>query len=192
MGDGNLSSPALCCSRSRVFLPVPSRQSILCAWHRKPSEGIRCFPGAVLYNHLLLIIVICYSKVFITVRKHNANLHHRESTGPNPARLTVEEIDLTNTLTCVVLGFVNCWTPVVTVDMIDFVNRDWLLSRHVYVAYTCFSFGSAAMNPIIYGFQNRASKREYYNIFTSCLRIPWNVSVNTSCKAPVSWDWPSP
>ena len=70
----------------------------------------------------LFIIVICYSKVFFTVRKHNANLHHRQGTESNPARLTIEEIDLTSTLTCVVLGFLICWTPVVTVDMIDFVS----------------------------------------------------------------------
>ena len=118
----------------------------------------------------LLIIVICYSKVFFTVRKHNANLHHRQGTESNPARLTVEEIDLTYTLTCVVLGFLICWTPVVTVDMIDFVNRDWLLPRPVYVAYTCFGYASTVVNPIIYGIRNRAFRKEYYNIFTCCLR----------------------
>ena len=150
-------------------------------WHDVESllKGYGAFLVLFYVTIPLLIIIICYSKVFFTVRKHNANLHHREG----PARLTVEEIDLTYTLTCVVLGFLICWTPVVTVDMIDFVRRDWLLSRHVYVAYTCFCFGSAAVNPIIYGFRNRAFRNEYYSIFTSCLRIPKNVSVNTSCKA---------
>ena len=56
----------------------------------------------------LFIIVTCYSKVFIAVRKHSFNLHHRQGIGSNPARLTVEEIDLTYTSTCVVFGFLIC------------------------------------------------------------------------------------
>ena len=122
----------------------------------------------------LLIIVICYTKVFITVRKHNANMHHRQGAEAKPARLTVEEIDLTYTLICVVLGFLICWTPVVTVDIIDFMNGDWLLSRPSYLAYSCFGYASAAVNPIIYGIRNRAFRKEYRNILTSCRRKSTN------------------
>ena len=123
----------------------------------------------------LFIIVTCYSKVFIAVRKHSLNLHHRQGTESNPARLTVEEIDLTYTLTCVVFGFLICWTPVVTVDTIDFVRCDWLLSRPVYMAYTCFGSTSMAVNPIIYGIRNRAFRREYYKISSGCHRVPADV-----------------
>ena len=126
----------------------------------------------------LFIIVTCYSKVFIAVRKHSLNLHHRQGTESNPARLTVEEIDLTYTLTCVVFGFLICWTPVVTVDTIDFVRCDWLLSRPVYMAYTCFGSTSMAVNPIIYGIRKQGVQE---GILQNIIRLSQSASRCLPC-----------
>ena len=115
----------------------------------------------------LVVIVICYSKVFITIRHHNSvSVSRLRENSASSARLSVEEIDLTYTLFFVVLGFLVCWTPVLIIDMIDFVNKDWLLPRAAYFAYTCCGFGSTAVNPIIYGIRNRSFRKEYYNILT--------------------------
>ena len=123
----------------------------------------------------LIIIISCYTKVFLAVRKHNRNLqsHLAEraaENGQGVSQLTVEEIRVTNTLLVVVLGFLTCWTPVVTIDLIDFVNGDWKLSRQVYVAYTCFGFASTSINPVIYGIMNRSFRKEYKKILSPLVR----------------------
>ena len=117
----------------------------------------------------LIIIITCYTKVFIVVRKHNLNFRSRirartESCASSDGSLSVEEVNVTYTLLVVVIGFLTCWTPVLVIDLIDFINADWKLKRQVYVSYTCFGFASTSLNPIIYGIMNRSFRREYMRI----------------------------
>ena len=121
----------------------------------------------------LIIIVTCYSRVFIAVRKHNhvtfqrsRICHPREqiTTMSGTCRLSVDEVNITYMLLAVVIGFLTCWTPVMVIDMIDFINADWKLKRQVYVSYTCFGFASTSLNPVIYGIMNRSFRAEYLRI----------------------------
>ena len=117
----------------------------------------------------LVIIITCYSKVFIVVRKHNVNFRSRirsrtQSCASPDGSLSVEEVNITYILLVVVIGFLTCWTPVLVIDLIDFINADWKLKRQVYVSYTCFGFASTSLNPIIYGVMNRSFRREYMRI----------------------------
>ena len=82
----------------------------------------------------LIIIITCYTKVFIAVREHNLNFQSRFLA----IRLSVDEVNVTYMLLAVVVGFLTCWIPVLTIDLIDFLNGDWKLKRQVYVSYTCF------------------------------------------------------
>lgn len=115
----------------------------------------------------VFVIIFCYTKVFVCVRRHNANFRvhttssDQERQGP---RLSVDEINITWTLLAVVLGFMTCWTPVVVIDLIDFVNGDWELSRQTYLSYTCFGFSSTAINPFIYGIMNKQFRKEYAKV----------------------------
>ena len=115
----------------------------------------------------LMIIVICYTKVFIAVRKHNLQRRQRRRQMDlrSDSGLSVEEVNITNILLVVVIGFLGCWTPVLVIDIIDFINADWKLKRQVYVSYTCFGFSSSSLNPIIYGIMNRSIRAEYFRIF---------------------------
>lgn len=61
--------------------------------------------------------------------------------------LSVDEVNITYTLLVVVTGFMACWTPVVVIDMIDFINAEWKLKRQVYLSYTCFAFASGLSTP---------------------------------------------
>ncbi|XP_020621293.1 melatonin receptor type 1A-like [Orbicella faveolata] len=120
----------------------------------------------------LIIIITCYTKVFLAVRKHNLNFQIRIRSGSQSKPsidgcLSVDEVNITYTLLVVVCGFLACWTPVVVVDMIDFINADWKLKRQVYVSYTCFAFASASLNPVIYGIMNRSFRAEYARILSS-------------------------
>ncbi|XP_020618585.1 melatonin receptor type 1C-like [Orbicella faveolata] len=124
----------------------------------------------------LIIIVTCYTRVFIAVRKHN-HATFRQSRIHPPAReqpthmsitlrLSVDEVNITYMLLVVVIGFLTCWTPVMVIDMIDFINADWKMKRQVYVSYTCFGFASTSLNPVIYGIMNRSFRAEYLRILT--------------------------
>lgn len=123
----------------------------------------------------LIIIITCYASVFMAVRKHNLNFRFRcrsrslrsQSKPSIDGRLSVDEVNITYTLLVVVCGFLACWTPVVVIDMIDFINADWKLKRQVYVSYTCFAFASASLNPVIYGIMNRSFRAEYARILAS-------------------------
>ena len=117
----------------------------------------------------LIIIMTCYTRVFISVRKHNLNFRFRmgtrtKSNASTESSLSVEEVNVTYILLVVVIGFLTCWTPVLVIDLIDFINGDWKLKRQVYVSYTCFGFASTSLNPIIYGIMNRSLRVEYLRI----------------------------
>lgn len=113
-----------------------------------------------------IIIIYCYAKVFICVRRHNSSfrVHATTDNESTSLRLSVEEINITWTLMAVVFGFFVCWIPVVVIDLIDFINGDWKLPRQTYLSYSCFGFSSTAINPFIYGVMNRQFRDEYSKI----------------------------
>ena len=120
----------------------------------------------------LIIIISCYTRVFIAVRKHNLNFRRRihartqstSSSASTESSLSVDEVNITYILLAVVIGFLTCWTPILVIDMIDFINADWKLKRQVYVSYSCFGYASTSLNPIIYGVLNRSFRAEYLKI----------------------------
>ena len=151
---------------------------VFCA-HNAESlyEGYGAYLVLVYVAIPLIIIITCYTRVFIAVRKHNLNFRFRiRQRSTNNTRnntsldssgvLSVEEVNVTYILLVVVISFLTCWTPVLIIDMIDFINGDWKLKRQVYVSYTCFGFASTALNPIIYGIMNRSIRAEYLRILT--------------------------
>ena len=133
------------------------------------SHGYGAYLVLVYVAIPLLIIITCYTRVFIAVRKHNLKfqLRRNQQDRPTEGRLSVEEVNITYMLLVVVIGFLTCWTPVMVIDMIDFINADWKLKRQVYVSYTCFGFASASLNPVIYGIMNRSFRAEYFRILSS-------------------------
>ena len=121
----------------------------------------------------LIIIITCYTKVFITVRKHNLNVQsrfHGSINQPNlstAGTLSVGEVNVTYMLLAVVVGFLTFWIPVLTIDLIDFLNGDWKLKRQVYVSYSCLGWASTSLNPFIYGIMNRSFRAEYLRILAA-------------------------
>lgn len=145
----------------------------MCA-HNSESllKGYGAFLVLVYVAVPLILIIACYTRVFMKVRKHNLNFifRLRSSCRSEPSTnrcLSVDEVNVTYTLLVVVTGFLVCWTPVVVIDLIDFLNSDWKLKRQVYVSYTCFAFTSASLNPIIYGVMNRSFRVEYLRILAA-------------------------
>lgn len=129
------------------------------------NDGYGAYLVLVFVAVPLIIILICYTKVFLTVRKHNLSFRYRNQIrairSTSESSLSVEEVNVTYVLLVVVIGFLTCWTPVLVIDLIDFINADWKLKREVYVSYSCFGWASTSLNPIIYGIMNRSFRAEY-------------------------------
>ena len=133
------------------------------------SAGYGAYLVLVFVAVPLFIILVCYTKVFMTVHKHNVSFRFRHQAraqfrSSSENTLSVEEVNVTYILLVVVIGFLTCWTPVLVIDLIDFINADWKLKRQVYVSYTCFGWASTSINPIIYGIMNRTFRAEYLRI----------------------------
>ncbi|XP_015767365.1 PREDICTED: melatonin receptor type 1C-like [Acropora digitifera] len=132
------------------------------------NDGYGAYLVLVFVAVPLIIILICYTKVFLTVRKHNLSFRYRNQDkgirSSSESSLSVEEVNVTYVLLVVVIGFLTCWTPVLVIDLIDFINADWKLKREVYVSYSCFGWASTSLNPIIYGVMNRSFRAEYLRI----------------------------
>ena len=151
------------------------------------SHGYGAYLVLVYVAIPLIIIITCYTRVFIAVRKHNLKfqLRRNQHDRPTDSKLSVDEVNVTYVLLVVVIGFLTCWTPVMVIDMIDFINADWKLKRQVYVSYTCFGFASTSLNPVIYGIMNRSFRAEYLRILAP-LKI-WQTqspSGTGSCDVP--------
>ena len=164
---------------------------VFCA-HNSESlyEGYGAYLVLVYVLIPLIIVVTCYTRVFIAVRKHNLNFRPRlrsrtQSNLSTDGRLSVDEVNVTYVLLVVVIGFLTCWTPVMVIDMIDFINADWKLKRQVYVSYTCFGFASTSLNPVIYGIMNRSFRAEYLKILA-----PLKIWQSQSTSGTGSYDVP--
>ena len=164
---------------------------VFCA-HNSESlyEGFGAYLVLVYVLVPLIVVVTCYTRVFIAVRKHNLNFRPRlrsrtQSNLSTDGRLSVDEVNVTYVLLVVVIGFLTCWTPVMIIDMIDFINADWKLKRQVYVSYTCFGFASTSLNPVIYGIMNRSFRAEYLRILA-----PLKIWQSQSTSGTGSFDVP--
>ena len=115
----------------------------------------------------LLIIVFCYSKVFFTIRRHNANVMPSLHAGHGQQlAINAWEMRVTRLLFFVVVGFVLCWIPVITIGLLAH-SSSFKLPDFAYELYTFFAFASAVINPFIYGVVNREFRRELVQIFHS-------------------------
>ena len=148
------------------------------------NDGYGAYLVLVFVAVPLLILLICYTKVFLTVRKHNLSFRYRNQIrgirSTSESSLSVEEVNVTYVLLVVVIGFLTCWTPVLVIDLIDFINADWKLKREVYVSYTCFGFASTSLNPIIYGIMNRSFRAEYLRILAPLKAWPSDLLSSSS------------
>ncbi|XP_032234331.1 melatonin receptor type 1A [Nematostella vectensis] len=156
------------------------------------EKGYIGFVDAFYITTPIMIISVCYLKIFLTVRSHTKNLKSRNapmalptgtsgSTLPSNegrANLTVniEEVKVTKTLFATVVGFVTCWTPIAVIDMLDaYSSHQVHVPREVYFAWILLGYGSSSINPIIYGILNRSFRREFIKIFSFKWRLSRSV-----------------
>ena len=146
----------------------PGKAMCLYTFHTKIAYTvfIECFYiGAP-----LIIITICYSKVFYTVSRSNRVF--AQENNPQMLRANVEEAKVTKTLTAVMVGFACCWLPVCIIDYIDAAHGEPTLPRQAYLTYGFLAYLSGTINPFVYGITNKQFRREYKAILSGmfCLR----------------------
>ena len=107
----------------------------------------------------LIIITICYVKVFRAVSRSNRVFSLENN--PELLRVNVEEAKVTKHLIAVVVGFACCWLPVFVVDNIDMARGEPTLPRQVYLTNSLIIYLSSTINPFIYCAADKRFRREY-------------------------------
>ena len=107
----------------------------------------------------LIIITICYVKVFRAVSRSNRVFSLENN--PELLRVNVEEAKVTKRLVAVVVGFACCWLPVFVVDNIDMARGEPTLPRQVYLTNSLLIYLSSTINPFIYCATDKRFRREY-------------------------------
>ena len=115
----------------------------------------------------LLIIRICYAKVFRAVSRSNRIFSHENNL--QQLRANVEEAKVTKTLVAVLVGFACCWLPISVVDNIDAARGEHTLPRQVYLTYGFLAYMSSTINPFIYGSMDKQFRREYKDVLNKIL-----------------------
>ena len=130
----------------------------------------------------LVIIIFCYVNVFLTIRRHNANVMPSLHAGQG-AQLAVNawEMRVTRLLFFIVVGFVICWIPVIIIGLLAH-SSSVNLPDFAYELYTFFAFMSAVINPVIYGVVNRDFRREFQRSF-NVNNLPRRVKLGRGRKA---------
>ena len=95
-------------------------------------------------------IVFCYWKIYRAVKEHNANVSWQSS--------NVEDVKVSKTLFATVVGFVSLWMPANCIYLYFALSP---IPRELALFATMLVFCTSCVNPFIYGFMNRAFKKEF-------------------------------
>lgn len=128
------------------------------------------YTGVAAAVFLGLLIFLAYFKVFRFVSRHNRNVASNLHQGNT---LQIEEAKITRTLVIVVLGFLACWAPVITIQFIDILGRyrygHFRMPAFAFLNQSICIFGCSSTNPLIYVFTNKRYRKEYFVLLSSLL-----------------------
>ena len=107
------------------------------------------------------VIAFSYFRIFLMIRKHNANLNNRDPSSP---KISSKDLSVTKLLFAVVVVYVFCWLPLLVVDTTEMFTGQYVFPRQVYQLYSYTVGVNSAVNPIVYAFFNREFKTEFKRI----------------------------
>ena len=143
----------------------------MCLYTFESNTAYTVFIECVFIAGPLIIIAICYSRVFYTVSKSNQVFSH--GANHQQLRANVEEAKVTKTLALVFFGFTCCWLPIFIMDNIDAARGKQTLPRQAYLTYGFLAYLSSSINPFIYGVMNMQFRREYKIILRNIICLKW-------------------
>ena len=152
-------SPYLSGLVNYIFRPGKASCFMTFDQDRRPQIAYTFFL-LIIYTILpMAFIAVCYYKVFRTVKQHvtatKNTIRSRQSKG-----LSSEEVRMTKMLLVLVVGFVFCWVPVITVDFLNAIMGTGSLPRAAYVTYILFAYVSSCINPVVCLALNGKIRRE--------------------------------
>ena len=135
--------------------------------HTKKTVALPIFLSFIMIS--LTIVIFCYFKVYRTVRQHvilvapnlrKEKLSQRRTGKKPPCRF--DEINATKMVFAIILVFCLLWLPMSIIGALYVCEV--FLPRWTHLMYDYLLFITAATNPLIYGFMNKAFKNEYFRI----------------------------
>ena len=145
-------------------------QPSFCLWEYSDTSGTLI----VTVGQMILIVVpnaviiVCYVKIYRTIRQHNANVAP-STQGGGPSALGVEEAKMTRILTAVVIGYNICWMPVcisnISTAIGVVVETAFDTLKYVNFYFTFPVFTSSIINPVIYASMSQAFRKEFLKVF---------------------------
>ena len=119
-------------------------------------------------------IVFCYWKIYRAVKVHNANVSWQSS--------NVEDVTVSKTLCATVVCFVSLWMPANCIYLSSVFLKS-TLPRELALLSSLLIFSSSCVNPFIYGFMNRAFKKEFKKYLV--MRKTHSIDAESSSKRKV-------
>ena len=111
----------------------------------------------------MCLILFCYGSVYIAIRRHNAAVNPSLQGANSHGTVSAHEIQASRVLLAAVIGFGVCWTPAVVINILKRVIQLEMPSFWLSF-YTLFAASSSWINPIIYGFMNRAMRKGFLKL----------------------------
>ena len=149
-----------------------------------------CLVVSLYFGVSLLVVIVCYIKIFKAIRQHQLgvgpSLYQHRGTDGQQAKVTVQEIKISKTITFVLTGFLLCWIPMWSLSL---TNRfsPVPVPRAVPLFVSFFIFLSSSINPVIYAATNRGFRREFRRMIfcsrreeTGIARV--HVHLRTACQ----------
>ena len=123
-----------------------------------------CLVVSLYFGVSFLVITLCYFQIIKAIRQHQLgvgpSLYRNRGAEGLQARVTIQEIKISKTITCVLTGFLLCWIPVWSLSL---TNRfsPVPVPRAVPLFVSFFIFLSSSINPVIYAVTNRGFRQEF-------------------------------
>lgn len=173
------------------------------------QKGYIAFLDACYITFPVLVITICYTKIFRAVNVHKKSLfkgrrkrtdvqgndgetsakgtQENQQGKPPKLQINVEEVKITKTLFVTVLGFITCWSPIAIIDLINsYSTHTFSFPRQVFLLWIYMGYGSSSLNPFIYGILNRSFRNEFLRIFRFRCGNPIQASTTTNTISVIS------
>lgn len=138
---------------------------IACSYNRLSDYGNVLFTVLVFVSTPIICIIVCYSHVFLTLRRSSQRL--RDGAGPlqqNNVTVTNKDLKLLKMLFTIFITYVSCWTLYTCLLLFDFRDR---IPAPVYFISGMFAHMSSSINSILYGVMNK-NFRDSYKKLLSC------------------------
>ena len=133
-----------------------------------------CFMSGLFFVLPFFIGLFSYYKIFLKIHQHEVDV----ASSLRNSRISVQEINMSRTLTYVAGGFLLCWIPMWAFALWKRFSPD-MAPRMVQLTVQFLLYLSSTINPFIYAARNRVFREEFGKLLCWYL-CWWKVSRSTT------------